>query len=544
MRFRLSLQSISARRRIFSTVAPYRFDTMGPSKKDKAKKELVKTAKGTRDWYGEDVDLLRDITAQITRVFRQYKGQELRTPVFEREEVLKGKYGEDSKLIYDLKDQGGELLSLRYDLTVPFARWLALNPDVSEFKRYAIDKVYRRDQPAVAKGRMREFYQCDIDFAGPCDPMIFDSEIISAVVEVFEALEWNGRYTIKINDRRILDGLFEVCGVPEDKIRQISSAVDKLDKMPWEEVKKEMVETKGLDEAVADKIGTYVTRKGGRDLLEQLKKDEVLQANEKVKKGTEEMEKLMKYLVVEDSLDKVSFDLSLARGLDYYTGLIYEVVTEGSAPATATADGSGGSKAQSSKPKKQLSEDDDRSDDPSVGVGSVAAGGRYDNLVERFLPGANMPCVGVSFGVDRIFSITKARIAKGEKFSYITSSATDVYVMAFGGKEFSGMIEERMHIRRLLRRAGYIAELAPKEKPKPQLQFKRGEKAGAPFAVILGEEEQARGEVRLKQMGLPEGHPEKDGVLVKVENLVDEVKTRVDQRKNEAKTSELSVGAS
>lgn len=517
---------------------------MGPSKKDKAKKELVKTAKGTRDWYGEDVDLLRDITAQITRVFRQYKGQELRTPVFEREEVLKGKYGEDSKLIYDLKDQGGELLSLRYDLTVPFARWLALNPDVSEFKRYAIDKVYRRDQPAVAKGRMREFYQCDIDFAGPCDPMIFDSEIISAVVEVFEALEWNGRYTIKINDRRILDGLFEVCGVPEDKIRQISSAVDKLDKMPWEEVKKEMVETKGLDEAVADKIGTYVTRKGGRDLLEQLKKDEVLQANEKVKKGTEEMEKLMKYLVVEDSLDKVSFDLSLARGLDYYTGLIYEVVTEGSAPATATADGSGGSKAQSSKPKKQLSEDDDRSDDPSVGVGSVAAGGRYDNLVERFLPGANMPCVGVSFGVDRIFSITKARIAKGEKFSYITSSATDVYVMAFGGKEFSGMIEERMHIRRLLRRAGYIAELAPKEKPKPQLQFKRGEKAGAPFAVILGEEEQARGEVRLKQMGLPEGHPEKDGVLVKVENLVDEVKTRVDQRKNEAKTSELSVGAS
>ncbi|RVX74656.1 hypothetical protein B0A52_01783 [Exophiala mesophila] len=512
---------------------------MAPSKKDKAKKELVKTAKGTRDWYGEDVDLLRDITSQITRVFRQYKGQELRTPVFEREEVLKGKYGEDSKLIYDLKDQGGELLSLRYDLTVPFARWLALNPDVSEFKRYAIDKVYRRDQPAVAKGRMREFYQCDIDFAGPCDAMIFDAEIISVIVEVFEALEWNGRYTIKINDRRILDGLFEVCGVPEDKIRQISSAVDKLDKMPWEEVKKEMVETKGLDEVVADKIGTYVTKKGGRDLLEELKKDEVLQANEKVKKGTEEMEKLMKYLAVEESLDKVSFDLSLARGLDYYTGLIYEVVTEGSAPATVN--GSEDSKPKSSKPKKQLGEDDDRSDDPSVGVGSVAAGGRYDNLVERFLPGANMPCVGVSFGVDRIFSITKARIAKGEKFSYITSSATDVYVMAFGGKEFSGMIEERMHIRRLLRRAGYIAELAPKEKPKPQVQFKRGEKAGAPFAVILGEEEQARGEVRLKQMGLPEGHPEKDGVLVKVENLVGEVKTRIDQRNNEAKTSQLSV---
>lgn len=476
--------------------------------KDKDKKqELIKNPKGTRDWSGEDVDLLEDILAQISRVFRRHAAKKLDTPVFEREEVLKGKYGEDSKLIYDLKDQGGELLSLRYDLTVPFARWLAMNANIKNYKRYAISKVYRRDQPAIAKGRMREFYQCDIDFAGASDPMMADSEVVAIIVEVFESLEWSGRYTIKVNDRRILDGLFEVCGVPEDKIRMISSAVDKLDKLPWDEVRKEMVETKGLDEAVADKIQKYVTRKGGKDLLEELKKDEALMANAKAKKGVEEMETLMDYLSAWGALEKISFDLSLARGLDYYTGIIYEVITEGSAPVIA--DGTEVAKQaqkQGKKEKKVLDEDEDRSNDPSVGIGSVAAGGRYDHLVERFRANADLPCVGVSFGVDRIFSITKARIAKGESFSYISSSAPDVYVMAFGGGGFDGMPKQRIEISRILLEAGLKVEFTYKKRPKPQVQFKNAETAGAPFAVILGEDEQAKGEVRVKEMGLPDGH--------------------------------------
>ncbi|KAJ4532646.1 Cytoplasmic and mitochondrial histidine tRNA synthetase [Exophiala dermatitidis] len=514
--------------------------TMG---KDKEKKqELIKNPKGTRDWSGEDVDLLEDILAQISRVFRRHGGKKLDTPVFEREEVLKGKYGEDSKLIYDLKDQGGELLSLRYDLTVPFARWLAMNANIKSYKRFAISKVYRRDQPAIAKGRMREFYQCDIDFAGASDPMMADSEVIAIIVEVFESLEWNGRYTIKLNDRRILDGLFEVCGVPEDKIRAISSAVDKLDKMPWEEVKKEMVETKGLDEVVADKIQTYVTRKGGRDLLEDLQKDEALMSNAKAKKGVEEMEILMDYLSAWGALDKISFDLSLARGLDYYTGVIYEVITEGSAPVTAN--GSEVAKEvqkQGKKEKKVLDEDEDRSNDPSVGIGSVAAGGRYDHLVERFRPNADLPCVGVSFGVDRIFSITKARIAKGETFSYISSNAPDVYIMAFGGGGFDGMAKQRIEIAKLLLDAGLKVEFTYKKKPKPQVQFKNAEQAGAPFAVILGEDEQAKGEVRVKEMGLPDGHPEKEGVLVKIADLAAEVTKRVEMKKVTTRTGTIAV---
>jgi len=544
----LSSKSVVARRKVqrdcsrlfFLADFPRPHSSMA---KDKDKKqELIKNPKGTRDWSGEDVDLLEDILAQISRVFRKHAGKKLDTPVFEREEVLKGKYGEDSKLIYDLKDQGGELLSLRYDLTVPFARWLAMNANIKNYKRFAISKVYRRDQPAIAKGRMREFYQCDIDFAGPSDPMMADSEIIAIIVEVFETLEWSGRYTIKINDRRILDGMFEVCGVPEDKIRTISSAVDKLDKLPWDEVRKEMVEAKGLDEHVADRIRTYVTRKGGRELLQELQKDESLQSNAKAKKGIEEMGTLMEYLSAWGALEKISFDLSLARGLDYYTGVIYEVITEGSAP-TATANGTASTKEhqKAGKEKKAVDEDEDRSNDPSVGVGSVAAGGRYDNLVERFRPHADLPCVGVSFGVDRIFSITKARIAKGETFSYVSSQAPDVYVMAFGGGGFDGMPLQRIAITKLLLDAGFKAEFTYKKKPKLQAQFKNAETASAPLAVILGEDEQKRGEVRLKEMGLPEGHARKDGVLVKISDLATEVAKMVDMKKVVAKTEALTM---
>lgn len=164
-------------------------------------------------------------------VFKRHGAVSLDTPVFELKEILSGKYGEDSKLIYDLQDQGGELCSLRYDLTVPFARYLAQNSSIQNIKRYQIGKVYRRDQPAMTKGRMREFFQCDFDIAGAYDPMIPDAEILRIVVEIFGDLGWKDNFTIKINHRKILDGIFAVCGVPTDKTRTISSAVDKLDKV-------------------------------------------------------------------------------------------------------------------------------------------------------------------------------------------------------------------------------------------------------------------------------------------------------------------------
>ncbi|KAJ5892377.1 hypothetical protein N7504_009068 [Penicillium tannophilum] len=489
----------------------------------------LKTPKGTKDWSGSDA-LLRDrIFTTIADVFKRHGGTALDTPVFELREILAGKYGEDSKLIYDLQDQGGEICSLRYDLTVPFARWLAMNTDVRSIKRYHIAKVYRRDQPAVSKGRMREFYQCDFDIAGAFDPMVPDAEVLRIVSEVFEELGWNGRYTIKINHRKILDGLFAVCGVPEDKIRPISSAVDKLDKMPWADVRKEMVDDKGLDGAIADRIETYVMHKGGRELLNKLLQDETLTANASAKAGLEEMALLMDYLEAFGSLDKISFDMSLARGLDYYTGVIYEVVTEGSAPAIQS-DAPEAEKAKKSSKKSKTSDDDDRSNDPTLGVGSVAAGGRYDNLVGMFQPKAQIPCVGVSFGVDRIFSITKARLEREQSTEGLRSSEVDAYVMAFGGKGFTGMLKERMEVCQKLWNANIKAEFSYKLKPKLPQQFKAAEQGSVPFAVILGEEELAAGKVRIKEMGLPADHPEKEGVEVELASLVAELKSRLAQK--------------
>lgn len=394
--------------------------------------------------------VIRDkIFATITDVFKRHGAVTIDTPVFELKEILAGKYGEDSKLIYDLADQGGEICSLRYDLTVPFARWLAMNRDIQNIKRYHIAKVYRRDQPAMTKGRMREFYQCDFDIAGTYDPMLPDAEIVRIVTEVFEGLGWKGRYTIKLNHRKILDGIFEVCGVPKEKIRTISSAVDKLDKLPWEEVRKEMTEEKGLTEEVADKIGEYVVQKGQKDLLKRLQADPTLTTNPSMKAGLEEMVLLFNYLEAFDSLANVSFDLSLARGLDYYTGVIFEIVTEGSAPLATTSTVA----AAPPKPYKKSSSakagadfDEDRSSDPSVGVGSIAAGGRYDNLVGMFSGKTQIPCVGISFGVDRIFSITKARMAAESSAARVRNNEVDVYVMAFGGKGFTGLLKERMAV--------------------------------------------------------------------------------------------------
>jgi len=200
--------------------------------------------------------------------------------------------------------------------------------NVSQIKRYQIAKVYRRDQPAIARGRLREIYQSDFDIAGLYDPMITDAEILRVIVEVFEALQLE--ITTKPNHRRILDGLFAVTGVQDEKLHSVSSAVDKLDKIKWTDVKKEMVEEKGISEEVADQIGEYVTRSGDiNEILQFLKSDSRLCANEineNVKASINDMRLLITYLEVFDVVDKVSFDLSLARGLDYYTGLIFEVI--------------------------------------------------------------------------------------------------------------------------------------------------------------------------------------------------------------------------
>lgn len=475
---------------------------------------LLKTPKGTKDWADKDMVLREAIFGSLLSLFKRHGAVTIDTPVFELREILTGKYGEDSKLIYNLEDQGGELTSLRYDLTVPFARFVACN-SISAIKRYHIAKVYRRDQPAMTKGRMREFYQCDFDVAGNYDVMVPDSEVLAILVEGLQGLGIDD-FKVKLNHRKILDGIFEACGVAPDDVRKVSSAVDKLDKAPWLEVKREMVQDKNQSEEVADKIGDFVKVSGSiRETLGFLQAADALKDNSLAQQGIAEMAILADYADAFDISDKLSFDLSLARGLDYYTGLIYEAVTEASAPPQDAA-----TKKKEAVAKAAEGADDDAS--AYVGVGSIAAGGRYDNLVGMFSNGKSIPCVGISFGVERLFSILKARAAS--QWDSLSPSHTDVFVMAFGGgPDWTGFLKERMAVSKALWAAGINAEYVFKAKANPRKQFDAAEKAGAKLAVILGKEEYPDGKVRVKVLG--QGDDSNEGELVGVDEYVETVKS-------------------
>jgi len=440
-------------------------------KKDK-KKFTLKTPKGTRDYDPFQMAIREKVFKEIGDCFKRHGAVTIETPIFELKETLTGKYGEDSKLIYDLQDQGGELCSLRYDLTVPFARYVAMNR-VKQIKRYQIGRVYRRDNPIMTKGRYREFYQCDFDIAGEYDLMVPDSEALRLMVEILTQLQV-GSFTIKLNHRKLLDGVFAISVVPEEKFRPISSAVDKLDKTPWAEVRKEMIEAKGLAPEVADKIWSFVSLNGApREMMAKMN-DEKLENNSMAKKAVEDLGVLFDYLECYGVLDKITFDLSLARGLDYYTGVIYEaVLTDGHQ------------------------------------VGSIAAGGRYDDLVGMF-SGERVPAVGFSVGVERIFAIMEEKINKSKEGMRTTQ--TDVLVASID----EGMLKERMKICKDLWDAGIKAELIPKANPRLPAQLKYADDNKIPFAIIFGGKEVENGVVQLKELATKQQDTVKRSELVAI----------------------------
>ncbi|RUP46460.1 histidyl-tRNA synthetase [Jimgerdemannia flammicorona] len=341
----------------------------------------LKVPKGTKDYNDMEMAICEKVFSTITSVFKRHGAVTIDTPLFE----LKGSYDEDRKLIYNLKDQGGEddPLNLNLSQYVPtnYADFAPAPPRSSGTLR----PLPRHEWQGIPELQALPHYQSapprpvgdDFDIAGTYDPMEPDAEILRILCEALTALDV-GKYTVKINHRKILDGILEVCGVPVDKIRPISSAICKLDKLSWEDVRKEMTE-KGLSTESADAIGEYVKLKGVHDLLNHLVADRKLVVNPSAKKGLDDMALLFRYLEIQGVVDKISFDLSLARELDCYTGIIYEAVTEKSAPPRA---------------------------------GSIAAGGRYNELV-GMLSGKNkngeanlrIPCVGVSISVERVFII-------------------------------------------------------------------------------------------------------------------------------------------
>ncbi|XP_071126403.1 histidine--tRNA ligase, cytoplasmic-like isoform X1 [Mytilus edulis] len=452
-------------------------------------KFVLKCPKGTKDYNPEQMSIREGAFKTIIGCFKRHGAETIDTPVFELRETLKGKYGEDSKLIYDLQDQGGELLSLRYDLTVPFARYLAMNK-ITNIKRYHIAKVYRRDNPAMTRGRFREFYQCDFDIAGQYDAMIPDAECVKLVVEILTKLEL-GDFVVKVNHRKLLDGMFAACGVPDDKFRTICSSVDKLDKTFWDDVRSEMIDEKFLDPAAADRIGTYVKLKGGLDLIEALLTDEDLKKQKSAVEGLQDLKLLLKYCDLFGILDKVSFDLSLARGLDYYTGVIYEAVLQGFAHKPSAG-----------------------SDEESVSVGSVAGGGRYDGLVGMFDPkGRKVPCVGVSIGIERVFSILESRATSSKVKTRTTD--TEVFVVS----AHNGLLEDRMKLCNELWEADIKTEQSYKKNPKSLSQFQYCESSGIPIAVIIGASELEKNIVKLR---IVESREEME---VPREKMVDEIRS-------------------
>jgi len=393
-------------------------------------KQFLQTLKGFRDFLPEKMAVRSEVIRRLKSVFEKYGFEELQTPSLEYQDVLLGKYGEEAeKLMYLFKDQGGREVGMKYDLTVPLARVAASNTNLPiPFKRYQIQPVWRADKPQ--KGRYREIYQCDIDTIGSISPLS-DAEIIAVISEGLKALGFTN-YKIKINSRKVLFSIMEKANLPKDSFFTVIQSIDKLDKKTEQQVKKELVE-KGI---------TNSRIKSVFNNLAKASPDKYLQ----------EVVNIAKQLGVENEL---TFSPTLARGLDYYTGAIFETVVE--------------------KPK----------------IGSITGGGRYDELL-KFIGGPDLPAVGTTIGLDRICDVIE-ELNLWENFS---KASTKVLVSIFSEKT----LEASLRTAEVLRRAGINTEVYPDTGTKLDRQLKYADKKGVPWVVIIGPEEIVKNTIVLKNM--------------------------------------------
>lgn len=434
-----------------------------------------KEASGTRDLMPLQMRVREQVIGIVTSIFKRHGAVNIDTPVFELREVLTEKYGEEAKLIYNLEDQGGELLSLRYDLTVPFARFVATH-GITNIKRYHVAKVYRRDRPAIERGRFREFYQCDFDIAGNSSPMIADSEVIAIIAELLTAIGGitDFDYVIHVSHRQLLSAMTEVAGVPPEKFKTVCSSVDKLDKQEWSEVRNELVSVKGLSPQSADKLWEFLQINGEPfSVVSRLREKADLLAV--AGKTIDEMELLFTYLKSLNVIEKIDFNLSLARGLDYYTGVIFEA---------GAKDGK---------------------------VGSIAGGGRYDELIGMFSR-KKVPAVGVSLGIERVFTLIEQKIAANLK-----PSETQVFICSV----FENYTLDRLEIASQLWKENIATEFVYKEKADIKVQLGQADSSGAKLAIIIAPEEKAEDKVKIKILSTKEEITiQKTEIVSKVKELL------------------------
>ncbi len=450
------------------------------------------TPKGTRDLLPEQVARRNYIFDTIRHSFEKYGFAPIETPSFEYSSTLMGKYGDEGdRLIFRILNSGEKLLkadkmaleerniprfanslsekALRYDLTVPFARFVVQHQNdlPFPFKRYQIQPVWRADRPQ--KGRYQEFYQCDADVVGS-DSLLFEVDFVQLFDEVLTRLKVPD-FTIKINNRKVLSGIAEVCG-EEDRIIDITVAIDKLDKIGKEGVIKEL-QDKGVSEEAVNRIEPLFDIDGST--VERMNRmEEYLRESEIGKKGIEELRYIFDRC---ESLgvnpNRLEFDVTLARGLNYYTGAIFEVKANG------------------------------------VQIGSICGGGRYDDLTGTFgMKGVSG--VGISFGADRIYDV----LTELELFPETVSNALEIMFINFGSEgeaEVLGMIRD-------LRNAGFSAELYPSN-AKMNKQMKYANARNVKVVIFCGSEELDSGEVQLKNMLTGEQS------RVKLDSLIDYFKS-------------------
>lgn len=427
--------------------------------------------KGTRDFSPVEMVKRNYIFNTIKEVFQLYGFMPIETPSMENLSTLMGKYGEEGdKLLFKVLNSGDFISKvrdeqlqeknsvklttkisekgLRYDLTVPFARYVVQhrNEISFPFKRYQIQPVWRADRPQ--KGRYREFYQCDVDVIGS-NSLLNEVELIQIVDEVYRRLQLN--VVVKLNNRKILAGIAEIIGEAE-KIVDITVAIDKLDKIGLDNVNKELVE-KGISAKAIETLQPIILLAGtNNEKLAKLK--ELLASSEIGMKGIEELETVFNYLNNLDVKTEVELDLTLARGLNYYTGAIFEVKSK------------------------------------DMEFGSITGGGRYDDLTGIFGL-KDVSGVGISFGADRIYDVMEQM----EKFPEETAETTKVLFINFGEKEEKFCLP----ILAKLRANGINAEIYPaSQKMKKQMTYANNK--NIPFVIMVGETEMEEGLVSLKDM--------------------------------------------
>ncbi|CNF55705.1 histidyl-tRNA synthetase [Mycobacterium tuberculosis] len=405
---------------------------------------------GTRDFLAGALRTREHVFARIREVFERYGFEPLQTPAFERLETLTGKYGDEGdKLIFKILRRGeheatGEAdLALRYDMTVPLARVVAGYGSQlpTPYKRYAMGPVWRADRPG--KGRFREFAQCDVDVVGSASPLA-DAEVVCALTDALDAVGIR-KYRVLVNSRQALSGLLEVYGVPADLGGGVLITLDKLDKHPPEKVAAELVDARSLDTDIADALVGDLTAADAVERMQTALKD-----SEAGRAGLEEVGRLLELASPKVGEDRISFTPSLVRGLDYYTGAIFEVVAEGM-------------------------------------PGSIASGGRYDGLISA-LGGPDVPACGGSLGVERIIGLLRDDEGDAHRVDVaatMIAEDTASEVMGFAAR---------------LRDAGLRTEvyLAGSRKLAKQLKWAADRKAR--YALIYGASDKQAGVVTVRDM--------------------------------------------